>query len=145
MRPNPSLALPVPALILVAFLCQFVYPGPAIAAGKPECPTVRLHGFRGASPRKALMPQGRTPSKSVLRLVVSRKPVACCLHPERADALHFLRAHVVETLECGHRVEQFFNSPVEVLIAKRRRCAECHPKVIEFPARDEAAPARKAA
>lgn len=85
------------------------------------------------------------PSKSVLRLVVSRKPVAYCLHPERADALNFLRAHVVETLECGHRVEQFFNSPIEVLIAKRRRCAECHPKVIEFPAPDEAAPQRKAA
>lgn len=83
------------------------------------------------------------PAKPVLRLVVSRKPVAYCLYPEREDALNFLGAYVVETLECGHRVEQFFNPPVEALIAKRRRCAKCHPNVIEFPARD--ALVRKAA
>ena len=85
------------------------------------------------------MPQ----AKAVLRLVVSRKPVAHCLHPEREDALNFLSAYVVETLECGHSVEHFFNPPVDPLSAKRRRCAECEPKVIEFPAR--ASPLRKAA
>lgn len=82
--------------------------------------------------------------KSVLRLVVSRKPVPYCSFPEREDALDFLGAYVLETLECGHRVEQFFNPPVESLIAKRRRCAQCRPtNVIEFPARG--APQRKAA
>ena len=81
--------------------------------------------------------------KDVLRLIVSRKPVPYCFYPERDDALNFLGAYVVETLECGHRVEQFFNPPVESLIAQRRRCAACRPKVIEFPAR--AAPQRKAA
>ena len=83
------------------------------------------------------------PMQAVLRLVVSRKPVPFCFYPEREDALNFLGAYVVETLECGHRVEQFYNPPVESLIAKRRRCAQCQPKVIEFPAR--AAPQRKAA
>jgi hypothetical protein len=80
---------------------------------------------------------------AVLRLVISRKPVACCLYPEREDALNFLSAYVVETLECGHQTDQFFNPPVESLIAKRRRCVKCRPNVIEFPAR--AAPQRKAA
>lgn len=83
--------------------------------------------------------------KSVLRLVVSRKPVAHCLYPEREDALNFLNAYVVETLECGHTLPQFFNPPVESLIAKRRRCAKCQPKVIEFPAQRNAAPERKVA
>jgi hypothetical protein len=134
MRPNASrlAALIVATLIVIAFLCQFFRPGPALAAGNSARPTVRLHGFRGASPKKALMP----PSKSVLRLVVSRKPVACCLYPERKDALNFLSAYVVETLECGHQVEQFFNPPVEALIAKRRRCGECNEagNVIEIAA-----------
>jgi hypothetical protein len=83
------------------------------------------------------------PPLAALRLVVSRKPVAVCFHPEREDALNVLGAYVVETLECGHRVHQYFNPPVESLIAKRRRCAECQPKVLEFPAR--ASPGRKAA
>lgn len=85
------------------------------------------------------MPQ----SKAVLRLIVSRKPVPYCSFPEREDALNFLGAYVIETLECGHRLDQFFNPPLESLIAKRRRCAECQPKVIVFPAR--AAPQGKAA
>jgi hypothetical protein len=79
----------------------------------------------------------------VLRLVVSRKPIAICHFPEREDALNFLAAYVVETLECGHQVSQFFIPPLETLIAKRRRCAECPVNVIEFPARS--APQRKAA
>jgi hypothetical protein len=82
-------------------------------------------------------------AKSVLRLVVSRKPVPYCFYPEREDALNFLGAYVLETLECGHRVEQFYNPPVESLIAKRRRCGQCQPNVIEFPVRG--APVRKAA
>ena len=89
-----------------------------------------------------------SPAKPVLRLVVSRKPVAVCHFPEREDALQFLGAYVVETLECGHRVDQFFNPPVEPLIAKRRRCAQCHPNVIEFPRQEDrarAAPQRKVA
>lgn len=140
MRLNAPLA---PALVLIAFFCQFFFgPVPAVPsfAGNSARPTVRLHDFRGASPRKASMPQVR----NVLRLVVSRKPVPYCSFPEREDALNFLGAYVVETLECGHRLDQFFNPPVEALIAKRRRCAKCLPtNVIEFPARD--APRRKAA
>lgn len=129
MRPSRS---PVFALILIAFLWQFFFrPVPALAGNSPR-PTVRLHGFRGASPRKAFMP----PAKSVLRLIVSRKPVAVCLYPEREDALNFLTAHVIETLECGHKVETFFNPPIESLIAKRRRCRKCDEaeKVIEIKA-----------
>ena len=75
------------------------------------------------------------PANNVLRLVVSRKPVAYCFYPEREDALNFLGAYVVETLECGHQVDHFFNPPVEPLIAKRRRCVKCAPNLIEFPAR----------
>jgi hypothetical protein len=87
-----------------------------------------------------------SPAKDVLRLVVSRKPVACCLYPEREDALSFLSAYVTETLECGHKIDQFFNPPVEPLIAKRRRCVKCRPlNVIEFPARNRDAPQSKAA
>lgn len=104
------------------------------------CITLFAVVVQGASPKKASMTH---PSLAVLRLVVSRKPVPVCFHPEREDALNFLGAYVVETLECGHRVEQYYNPPVESLTAKRRRCAECHPKVLEFPAR--AAPQRKAA
>lgn len=145
MRPSCSPALNLTAivrtLVLIALLCPLFHPDPALSAGNPPRSTVRLDDFRGASPRKALMPQG----KSVLRLVVSRKPVAACLYPEREDALNFLNAYVVETLECGHSVEMFFNPPVEALIAKRRRCMRCHPNVIEFPARDQTAPQRKAA
>ena len=50
MRPSASL---VNALILIGFLCQFFGPVPAHAAGNSVRPTVRLHGFRGASPKKA--------------------------------------------------------------------------------------------
>ncbi len=140
MRPSAPLSRPAAFVLvafLAAFLCPFSYPVPALA-GNLQRSTVRLHDFRGASPRKASMP-----AKSVLRLVVSRKPVPFCQFPEREDALNFLGAYVVETLECGHTVPHFFNPPVESLIAKRRRCAECEPKVIQFPAR--AAPERKAA
>ncbi len=148
MRPSASLALRLTilatlALIALAFLCQFFDPVPA-RAGNPQRSTVRLADLRGASPRKASMP----PATNVLRLVVSRKPVAFCQHPEREDALNFLLAYVVETLECGHRVEHFFNPPVEALIAKRRRCSECPPNVIEFIGQQDrarAAPRRKAA
>lgn len=139
MRPN---AFAFIAFAFVAFLCPF-FPVPALAAGNLERPTCRLatlHSidFRGASPRNPSMPQ-----KAVLRLVVSRKPVAYCSFPEREDALNFLGAYVVETLECGHKIDQFFIPPVEPLIAKRRRCAQCPVNVIEFPARN--APLRKAA
>ena len=134
MRPN------VLAFILVVFLCQFFCPAPALSAGNPPRSTVRLNDFRGASPRKASM----SPARNVLRLVVSRKPVAFCQFPGREDALNFLAAYVVETLECGHVVHQFYNPPVDPLIAKRRRCSECQPtNVMEFPARG--APERKAA
>lgn len=76
-----------------------------------------------------------SPAQNVLRLVVSRKPVAFCQFPEREDALDFLGAYVVETLECGHEVTHFFNPPVESLIAKRRRCGRCTPNVIELRGR----------
>jgi hypothetical protein len=104
------------------------------------CITLFAVGVQGASPKKASMNQ---PPLAALRLVVSRKPVAVCFHPEREDALNFLGAYVVETLECGHRVEQYYNHPVESLIAKRRRCKKCSTNLIQFPARD--APQRKAA
>lgn len=101
-----------------------------VASFRPSAPS---HFFavvvQGASPQESRMPQ----PKDVLRLIVSRKPVPYCFYPERDDALNFLGAYVVE----------FFNPPVESLIAQRRRCAACRPKVIEFPAR--AAPQRKAA
>jgi hypothetical protein len=121
MRPSA----PLLALILIA-----------LAATLPALCSI---DFEGASPRRAFM----QPARNVLRLIVSRKPVPYCSFPEREDALNFLGAYVLETLECGHRVEQFFNPPVESLIAKRRRCAKCLPELIEFPARD--VPLRKAA
>ena len=135
MRPSA-----LPLCILIALLCQFFPPGPALAAGNFPRSTVRLSDFRGASPQEPFV----SPAKAVLRLVVSRKPVPYCFYPEREDALNFLGAYVVETLECGHSVEHFFNPPVESLIAKRRRCAQCEPKLIEFPAQTKA-PQRKAA
>jgi hypothetical protein len=75
-------------------------------------------------------------AKAVLRLVVCRKPVPYLMHPEREDAAKFLGSYVVETLECGHKVHQFFNPPVESLIAKRRRCRECDEaeQVVEITA-----------
>lgn len=76
---------------------------------------------QGASPQESQMPQG----KAVLRLIVCRRPMPYCAHPTRSDALNFLGAYVVETLECGHKLEAFFNPPMENLIAKRRRCREC--------------------
>jgi hypothetical protein len=74
--------------------------------------------------------------KAVLRRVVCRKPVAFCAFPEREDALNFLQAYMVESLECGHRVSTFFNPPVENLTAKYRRCRECDEagKIIEITA-----------
>lgn len=139
MRPNASLAsLAVPLLVLLTFPGLF-FPQPVPVTGNLERSTVGLDDFRGASPRRASL----SPAKNVLRLVVSRKPVAYSMHPGREDALNFLDAYVTETLECGHQLDQFFNPPVEPLIAKRRRCAKCQPQVIEFPARD--APQRKAA
>jgi hypothetical protein len=126
--PNFRLSLAVLALV-------------SVASFHPSTPS---HFFavavQGASPQESLMHE----SQAVLRLVVSRKPVPYCFYPEREDALNFLGAYVVETLECGHRVHHFFNPPVESLIAKRRRCAECKSNVFDFPAR--AAPReRKAA
>ena len=87
---------------------------------------------QGASPLESRM----TDRKAVLRLVLRRKPVPYCSFPEREDALNFLGAYVVETLECGHEVSAFFNPPVESLIAKRRRCKKCDDaeKVIEITA-----------
>lgn len=138
MRPSALVLIVIIAALVLTLVCPLFRPVPAFA-GNPSRSTVRLNHFRGASPRKASMNE-----KSVLRLVVSRKPVPYCSFPEREDALDFLGAYVLETLECGHRVEQFFNPPVESLIAKRRRCAQCRPtNVIEFPARG--APQRKAA
>jgi hypothetical protein len=92
---------------------------------------------------RAVVVQGASPLESrmlhrpaVLRLVVCRKPVPYCSFPERADALNFLGAYVVETLECGHQMPVYFNPPLESLIAKRRRCKACDDaeKVIDITA-----------
>jgi hypothetical protein len=130
MRPSAPIALfsSCCAVLLILSICQVVPQGALPVTGNP------------ASPRNAAM----CPAKSILRLVVSRQPVAYCTQPERGKyVLDFLSAYVIETLECGHQVEQFFNPPIEPLIAKRRRCVKCVPNVIEFPTRD--ASQRKAA
>lgn len=77
--------------------------------------------IQGASPQEGPMPQ----AKAVLRRVLCRKPVPFCIFPDRDDALSFLSAYMVETLECGHQLDTFFNPPVETLTAKYRRCREC--------------------
>lgn len=82
--------------------------------------------------------------RAVLRKITLRKPVPYCAHPQREDALNFLGAYVTETLECGHKVDVFFNPPLESLIAQRRRCQECDEteKVIEITAGKKKPPHR---
>lgn len=125
MRPNPSRAF---AFFLAVVCCSLLWtPILALADNSPLPPytatATSAVAVQGASPQES--PKQMPEPRAVLRLVVCRKPVAFCQFPERQDALDFLGAYVVETLECGHSVHQFFNPPIESLIAKRRRCREC--------------------
>jgi hypothetical protein len=107
------------AAILIAFLCQFFHPVPALAAEKSECPTVRLHGFRGASPQGS----SYMPAKAVLRLIVRREEISPRLYRE--------------TLECGHQVNEFqpwiWDDGAHLvwlaMSAKRRRCRPCQEAI----------------
>lgn len=66
----------------------------------------------------------RTVAARLLRLVVSRRPVALQPCPESAPS--YLTAYVVETLECGHSQDYHFIEGAENLTAKRRLCIECN-------------------
>lgn len=65
----------------------------------------------------------RAMSERILRLVVSRRPVAHQPYPEQAPS--YLLAYVTELLECGHSQDVHFSEGVENLTAKRRVCHEC--------------------
>ena len=58
-----------------------------------------------------------------LRLVKSRKPKAFRPRPEQDP--DYILAFVVETLECGHKLEFNFLEEAEPLTAKRRVCPQC--------------------
>jgi len=55
-----------------------------------------------------------------LRLVVLRKPIPFM---PSAKNPQYLLAYCTETFECGHKVDFF--PYADLLIAKRRNCAEC--------------------
>jgi hypothetical protein len=110
--------LPHLAAILVALVCQFFCPGPALAAGNLSRSTVRLSDCRGASP----LDGSSMAWKSVLRLVVKRELVSKCV--------------ALETLECGHQTYEFQPWAWEdghlvyyPFSAKRRRCHPCQEAI----------------
>jgi len=66
--------------------------------------------------------------KPMLQKVVHRKPVAFCPYPHVPD---YLLVYVVESLSCGHKVTTY--PQADPLIAVRRDCHKCEPKVLQFP------------
>lgn len=64
----------------------------------------------------------------MLQKVLHRKPVAFCPHSHVPD---YLLCYCIETLACGHKLTTYPQS--DALIAVRRDCKECEPKVLEFP------------
>jgi hypothetical protein len=65
----------------------------------------------------------------MLRKVLSRKPVPFCPHPHVPD---YLLVYVVESLSCGHKITIY--PQADLLIAARRDCKDCEPKILPFPA-----------
>jgi hypothetical protein len=120
-------------LAATAFVLPMLIPAldPTSAQSRSMVPFVVA--VQGASPQESPMPLW---PKAVLRRVLSRKPMPFSAFPDRPDALNFLRCYMVETLECGHRVETYFNPPVDNLTAKYRRCKKCDEaaNVIEITA-----------
>lgn len=130
MRLRLSLALLLIAVAAFVVVCQPL-PAPVPPAATPaKIANVRLQDFSRRFPQEGPF---MSPTPAVLPLVVCRKPVAFSMQPERDDALNYLNAYVVETLECGHEVNQHFNPPLENLIAKRRRCLQCDQRQIDEP------------
>jgi len=64
----------------------------------------------------------------MLQRVMHRKPVAFQPH---AHVPEYLLCYVVETLACGHKIEVF--PQADPLIAVRRDCKRCDPKILQFP------------
>ncbi len=77
----------------------------------------------------------------MLQKVVHRHPVPFQPH---AHVPEYLLCYVVETLSCGHKVTTY--PAADPLIAVRRDCKHCDPKVLEFPSPSpQSKPERKAA
>lgn len=75
-----------------------------------------------------------------LRLVVRRKPVGFQPHPDQAP--NMISIYVVETLECGHEQTYHFIEEVEMLVARRRVCRECHGLLSSLPPKKPSASVR---
>ena len=66
----------------------------------------------------------------LLRQVIARKPIA---HRPYEQAPDYIICSVVETLECGHKLEFSFLDEAEPLTARRRVCHECSGRIGSLP------------
>lgn len=64
----------------------------------------------------------------MLQKVLHRRPVAFCPHSHVPE---YLLVYIVETLACGHKITTY--PQADPLIAVRRDCKDCDPKILQFP------------